>query len=65
MESIKAWHIMKEGIIQTIKKFLPQITDAEVQRIVAEIENECLGLKPEDIAACVYRKIEEIKLGKA
>lgn len=61
VESIKAWHIMKAGIFMTIKSALPYLTDNEVQKIVDEIEKECAGMKPEDIAACVYKKINEVR----
>jgi len=65
MESIKAWHIMREGIRQTIKLHIPGISEHEIERIIKEIERECSGLSIEDLVACVYRKIEEIKSGKA
>jgi hypothetical protein len=65
MESIKAWHIMREGIRQTIKAQLPHLPESEVVKLLEEIERQCSGLKPEDIAACVYRKIEEVRRGKA
>jgi len=56
---------MKEGIRATIRKHLPEISDSEVQRILEEIEKECQGLSVEEISGCVYRKLEEIKSGKA
>jgi len=65
LESIKAWRIMKEGIRATIKSYFPKLPDSEVQRILEEIERECQGLSVEDISGCVYRKLEEIRLGKA
>jgi hypothetical protein len=65
MESIKAWHIMKAGIRQTIKVHLPYLSEQEIDRLLDEIEKECSGLSPEDIAGCVYRKIEEVRRGKA
>lgn len=65
VESIKAWHIMREGIRSTIRKHFPGLPDSEVERILEEIEEECQGLSVEEIAGCVYRKIGEIKSGKA
>ena len=65
MESIKAWRIMKAGIRATIKGHFPDLPESEVQRILEEIERECQGLSIEDIAGCVYRKIGEMKSGRA
>jgi len=56
---------MKEGIRATIRSHFPKLSDSEVQRILEEIEKECQGLSVEDIAGCVYKKIGEMKAGKA
>jgi len=56
---------MKEGIRTTIKNYFPRLSDSEVQRILEEIEEECQGLSVEEITGCVYKKLEEIKSGKA
>jgi hypothetical protein len=62
MESIKTWHIMREGIKSMIKANFSNLSNEEVERILAEIERECAGLPAEAIAACAYRKIGELKM---
>lgn len=65
MESIKAWRIMREGARSTIKAHFPDLPNSEVERLLRDVEKECEGLSAEDMAGCVYRKIEEIRRGKA
>ena len=65
MESIKTWRIMKAGIRATIRSYFPRLPDSEVQRILEEIEKACQGLSVEEIGGCVYRKLEEIRRGRA
>lgn len=64
MESFKAWHIMREGIIKMIKDKFPNISNKDLKKIVNEIEEECEGQSFEEVAGCAYRKLEEIELGE-
>jgi hypothetical protein len=61
MEAFKVWHVLREGIKQTIKQQFPEMDNGEVNKFVNEIEKECRGKNIEEVVGCMYRKIGEKK----